>query len=62
MKLSNALPGVVWIAIGIGVHVYCTTTNTPLVIRGTTWPWSIAVIVTGVIIALLGLWRGRKQL
>jgi len=62
MKLRHAVPGLVWIAIGIGVHVYCSVTKTPLVIRGTSYPWSIAVIVTGVVIALLGMWRNRKEL
>ncbi len=62
MKLRHALPGLVWVGIGVAVHVYCTTTNTPLVIRGTTVPWSIAVVATGVLIALLGLWKGRKEL
>ncbi len=62
MKLRHALPGIVWIAVGIGVHVYCTATNTPLVIRGTTIPWSYAVVVTGAFIAVLGLVRNRKQL
>ena len=61
MKLRDAAPGMVWIGIGIAVHIYCTTTKTPLVIRGTTVPWSIAVVATGVLIALIGLWRGRKN-
>jgi hypothetical protein len=61
MKLGNAAPGLVWIAIGVGVHIYCKSTDTPLVIRGTSVPWSIAVVATGVVIALFGLWRGRKE-
>jgi hypothetical protein len=62
MKLRHALPGIVWIGIGVAVHIYCKTTNTPLVIRGTSVPWSIAVMITGVVIALLGMWKNRKEL
>jgi hypothetical protein len=62
MKLRHALPGVVWIAIGVGVYVYCEVTKTPLVIRGTQVPWAYAVVVTGVVIGLLGLFRNRKEL
>jgi hypothetical protein len=62
MKLRHALPGMVWVGIGLGVYVFCQATKTPLVIRGTTVPWSYAVMATGVLIALLGMWRGRKEL
>ena len=62
MKLRHAAPGLVWIAIGIAVYVYCTVTKTPLVIRGTTIPWSYAVIATGALIAVFGMWKNRKEL
>jgi hypothetical protein len=62
MKLRHAMAGIVWIGIGVLVHVFCTVTKTPLVIHGTTIPWSYGVMVTGVIIALLGMYRGRKEL
>jgi hypothetical protein len=62
MKLRHAAPGLVWVAIGIAVYVYCQVTRTPLVIRGTTIPWSYAVVATGVLIAVFGMWRNRKEL
>jgi hypothetical protein len=63
MKLRHALPGIVWMLIGVAIHIYSTTTKTDLHVRGLeNIPFSYAVIATGAVIALIGLWRGRKQL
>jgi hypothetical protein len=63
MKLRHAMPGIVWMLIGVGIHVYSTQTGTDLHVRGfESFPFSYAVIATGLVIALIGLWRGRKEL
>jgi hypothetical protein len=62
MKIKHAVPGLVWMAVGVGVYLWGRQSGTPMVVRGTEIPWGLAVIAAGVIISLWGLWRNRKEL
>jgi hypothetical protein len=62
MKIKHAGPGFVWIVVGIGVYAWGVYSKTPMVVRGTSIPWGLAVVAAGVLIALWGLWRNRKEI
>jgi hypothetical protein len=63
MKLRHALPGLVWMLVGVGILIYSKSTGTDLHVRGLEKvPFGYAVIATGAVIALIGLWRGRREL
>jgi hypothetical protein len=62
MKLKHAIRGLVWIAIGAGVYGYGVATDTPLVVRGTSVPWGLAVAGVGVLLMAWDLVTKRKEL
>jgi hypothetical protein len=62
MKLKHAVPGLVWIAVGGGIYAYAELTDTPLVVRGTSVPLPVVAIGIGVVMAVVGLIRNRKEL
>ncbi len=61
-KLSGvAIRGIIWILVGVGLHVGFTLGGRPLEMRGTGLPWGLVVAGLGAIILAVDLVLARRR-
>ena len=61
-KLSGvALRGIIWILVGVGLHLGFTLAGRPLEMRGTGLPWGLVVAGLGAVILAVDLILARRR-